>query len=345
MKVPSFPLAFEVLCLQASDEGREEVLFGDCVSRVRAVIPPFIVGTRFPSVYFEFPLLGDPFMDVTVLYGELEPGTRIDSPVAQGSAEMLDWFSAVVEEHPDVSCGFELDTKDPEVPTAAIHFQPRKHVGLVEPFCAVVGEPERAKLYLDQAKRMPEGWALAFFGMFRGRPGSPLRVCGYLDDSVKERAAEDPRYLAGVFDEIGFAAYDDQMLAQVSELMAAAPGSLDYQFDVYPDGSLGDTLGIDAQFEIEQPEAVWESFENGAASKLMQLFEQWGTVDSRWRLGVRATFARAIPVEGEDGSLQRYSFTLMPQWIKARWKNGTLQPSKLYFLGKAGLLEQPSERD
>ena len=135
------------------------------------------------------------------------------------------------------------------------------------------------------------------------------------------------------------------MLAQVSELMAAAPGSLDYQFDVYPDGSLGDTLGIDAQFEIEQPEAVWESFENGAASKLMQLFEQWGTVDSRWRLGVQATFARAIPVEGEDCSLQRYSFTLMPQWIKARWKNGTLQPSKLYLLGKAGLLEQPSERD
>ena len=35
---------------------------------------------------------------------------------------------------------------------------------------------------VDKAARMPEGWSLAFVGVFRGRSGSPLRICGYMSD-------------------------------------------------------------------------------------------------------------------------------------------------------------------
>ena len=35
---------------------------------------------------------------------------------------------------------------------------------------------------VDKAARMPEGWSLAFVGVFRGRPGPPLRICGYMSD-------------------------------------------------------------------------------------------------------------------------------------------------------------------
>ena len=338
MQQPSHADAFEVLCLQAADEGRGEVLFGESLARAKTALRPFMTGLEFPDVYFEFPLMGNPFLDVTVLYSHLQAGTRIDSPAAEGSGPMLDWLAETREDFEDVCCGFELDVKDADRPLAAIHFQPRGHTHLVAPFCEAAGIPQAAPLYLDLNARMPTGWELSFFGVFRGRPNSPLRVCGYLADEQKNACADDPRRLARVFDEIGFSAYDDTMLSQASKLLATAPKTVDFQFDVYPDGSLGDIFALDAQFHIEQPHAVRSSFTDGTGARVMHLFEQWGIADDRWKLGAESAFARALPVQLEDGTTGRFAFTLMPQWTKARWTAGVLQPAKLYTLGSAGLL-------
>jgi len=337
VKAPTYADSFEVLCLQAADEGRGEVLFGDSVKRARAAIRPFMVGREFPGSYLEFPLAGDPFLDVTVLYGDVGPDCHVDSPAAPDADELLEWFASARERFENVSFGFELDTKNEEIGAAGVHFQPRGHTELVEPFCQVIGEPERAGLYLDLAKRMPEGWPLSFFGLFRGRPGSPLRVCGYLDSDEKNACAKDRLHLAAVFDELGFSAYDDTMLEQASTLMGATSGTVDFQFDVFPDGKFGEVFALDVQFGIEQPEAVQASFTNGRGARVMNLLESWGAADERWKLGVEATFARALPVEQEDGTPGRFAFTLMPQWVKVRWRNTVLQNSKLYYLANAGI--------
>jgi hypothetical protein len=264
--------------------------------------------------------------------------TRIDSEAAAATEPIIDWFAGACSEIEHVCCGFELDVKDPTLPRAAVHFQPRSHLELVEPFFEAVGEPERARLYLDLAARMPQGWPLSFFGLFKGRPGSPLRVCGYLDDTEKKTCAEDPGCIAAAFDQVGFTAYSGEMLARVSELMGAAPGTVDFQFDIYDDGRIGDIFAIDVQFGIEQPETVRSSFEEGAASRVLGTLEGWGAADNRWRLAADAAFARSVDVEFDDGETGRYAFTLMPQWTKARWSNGVLQPAKLYHLAHAGIL-------
>ena len=343
MKVPSYSDAFQVLLLQVADEGRGPVLFGDSVGRARDAVPPFLVGDAFPGVYLEHPLAGDPFLDVTVLLGRIEAETRIDSPTAGEHAAMLDWYAGVRELHDDITCGFELDTKEGVLPEAAIHFQPRTHVELVQPFCKAVGEPERGTLYLDLADRMPQGWPLSFFGMFRGRPGSPLRVCGYLASEEKAACAQNPERLVAAFNAIGFRAYDDAMLKQVSALMESAPSTVDFQFDVYPDGELGPVFAIDVQFGIEQPEAVHAKFESGAGARVMGLLEGWGAADGRWKRSIDSTFARALPVELEDGATGRYAFTVMPQWAKARWTDGALQPAKLYHLANACMLDEKQD--
>lgn len=338
MNVPTHDFAYQVLLLQAADEGRGDLLFGESFSRARKELLPFMVGGKFPDVYLEFPLAGDPFLDVTVLLKDVQPGTRIDSAAARGTEAMLDWYAREEPKADSISCGFELDTKHAELDRAAVHFQPRTQTQLVRPFFEVIGESERADLYLNLADRMPEGWPLSFFGLFRGRPGSPLRVCGYLSKAEQQRCAQDPRHLATVFDKVGFVAYDDVMLEQASTLLAAAPVCSDFQFDVYPDGSLGDTFAIDVQFGIEQPEAVLSSFTTGPSAQVMRLLEKWGVADQRWLDGIQATFARAIPVELDDGTLSRYSFTVMPHWVKVRWVNGRLVPAKLYHLAHAGIL-------
>ena len=315
MREPTYDQAFQALLLQAGDEERADALFGGSFQRAREAVPPFLVGSEFPGVYLEHPLSGEPFLDATVLLGPLGPGTRIASPAAGEHAAMLDFYAQAREEYHDVTCGFEIDTGK------------------------AAGEPRAADLYLAQDARMPGGWPLSFFGMFRGRPGSPLRVCGYLADAEREACAADPRRLAAGLDAAGFSAYDGAMLEQASALMAAAPVAVDFQFDVLPDGTLGPTFAIDVQFGIEGPKAVRASFEDGPGATVMGLLEGWGATDGRWRQAVRATFARALPVETCGGGTGRYAFTLMPQWVKARWTDGKLQTAKLYHLAHAGLLE------
>ena len=346
INMPSHADAYQVLLLQAADDGRGDALFGESLQRARTEALPFMLGKEFPSVYLECPLLGQPYLDVTVLYGELDPGTRVESPLAGEHAAMFDWFTPIRAKDDSVTCGFELDTKNETIPTAAVHFQPRGRTELVRPFCEAVDEPDRADLYLNQAARMPDGWPLSFFGMFRGRPGSPLRVCGYIPEPEIQACADDFRHLAGVFETVGFSAYDDAMLKQVSALMAVAPEQVDFQFDVYPDGSLGNVFAIDVMFGIKQPEMVREVFASGAGAQVMGLLESWGAADGRWKLGADAAFARALPVQLDDGENGRYAFTLMPQWVKARWTDTVLQPSKLYSFANGSVVgksDQPSE--
>ena len=118
-----------------------------------------------------------------------------------------------------------------------------------------------------------------------------------------------------------------------------ASGGVDFQFDVYPDGNVGDTFAIDVQFQIEQPEDVQESFSSGGAGLLMRMLEEKGVADGRWRLVPEAAFARALSMQRDDGGTGRYAFTLMPQWAKARWRGCALQPAKMYFLANAGFLD------
>ena len=334
----SHDYAFQVLLLQAADEGRGELLFGDSVERAKALVPPFLAGESFPDVYLEHPLMGDPSLDVTLLYGPLDSGTRIDSPAAGDHGAIMDFYAAVCREHPRVSFGFELDTSRMDLPEAAIHFQPRGERHLVRPFCEAAGEAERAGLYLAQDARMPPGWELSFFGMFRGRPSSPLRVCGYLSLDEQRACAKDPSRIGAAFDAIGFSAYDDRMIRQISELVGVAPIAVDFQFDIFSDGTLGPTFALDIQFGIERPQLVLKAFEDGQSARVIELLERLGIVDGRWRQAVRASFARWIPIEADDGSFARFSITLMPQWVKVRWTDAHIVPSKLYHLASSGVM-------
>lgn len=334
----------EVLFLQAASDGRGDVLFGESYERARNAVRSFVAGKECPSVYLEFPLIGEPFLDVTVLYGALERGMRPEAQAVADMGELFDWYADVRAEHEDVSFGFEIDTKDINVPQAAIHFQPRAHTELVEPFCKLIGEEDAARLYLAQNDRMPEGWKLSFFGMFRGRPGSPLRVCGYMS-ADEAKACNDPVYLRKQLDAAGFGAYDDAMLAQVSELLCITSGTVDFQLDVYPDGTLGDIFAIDVQLDIQKPELVRANFDRGPVARLMSTLEAWGAADERWHLVGDAAFARAIPAADENGDARRYAFTLMPQWVKVRWKKGVLQQSKLYHCAHTGFLNDDEADD
>ncbi len=334
--------AYQVLLLQAADNGRKEALFGPSFERARTLAEPYVIGQKFPSVYLEFPLYGDPFLDVTFLYNELEEDDRIDAPTAGNIDDLLSWWKTLDqnEDGERISFGFELDTKEEAAHDAAIHFQPRRRRELVRPFFEAIGEHERTDLYLRQAEKMPNEWPLSFFGLFRGRPNTPLRICGYLSPKEMGACASDSQRVVQAFDKIGFRAYDQRLVDDVVRLFSTKPSSGDFQFDVLDNGDLGTTFALDIQFDIQQPSAVQKSFDSGIGSRVMGLLREWGIADERTKLVPQASFARALPMERSDGTLGRYNFTLMPEWVKVRWCDGVLQPAKMYFLATAGFLDE-----
>lgn len=327
-----------MLFLHVASAGRGELLFGESLERVKKVLPDFVDPgdlNHFPDLYLEFPLLGDPFLDVTVLYSNISEDARIVSPFAAGTEQMLGWLAQVKSKYPDVCGGFEIDTKHSSRITAAVGFQPREHTELAMEFCEMIGEPQYGRLYEKMAGRMPTGWKPSYFGLFKGRPGSPLRIGGYMDQEQVASCLEDPDVLIRFFAAAGFTAYDAPMIREICSVLAVSPGSVEFQFDMYPDGNVGGNFAIATSFAIQQREAVLATFydSEGSGAKYTDLLQKWGIADERWKKGLEAVFARALPLK--DGAV---TFSVFPQWIKVRWTDKGLQPAKMYLLAKAGYI-------
>ena len=338
MGMISSSTALQMLLLHAASAGRGELLFGGSLERVKKYLPDFVDPfdlDHFPDLYLEFPLLGDPFLDITVLYPSIPEDAQIASPLAEDTDQMIAWLSRMKSKYPDVCGGFEIDTKLPSSITAAIGFQPRAHAELAKEFCEIIGERQYGQLYGKTAERMPADRKPSYFALFKGRPDSPLRIGGYMNQEQVASCAEDPDVLIRLFTAVGFTAYDDAMIREIRSVLAVSPGTVDFQFDIFPDEAVGNSFAIDTAFAIQQPEAVMAAFydREGSGAKYIGLLQKWGLADERWKKALDAVFARALPLR--DGAL---TFSLFPQWFKVRWTDKKLQPSKMYLLAKAGFL-------
>ncbi len=342
MAFPAHTQAFELLLLQAEGNGRDTALFGGTADRVRDAVPPFLIGGKFPEIYLEFPLAGEPFLDVTLLYGDLEEDARVNSPLASGCEGILAFYARERAKEPAITFGFEIDCGEQAPSAAGIHFQPRRLTQYVAPFCEVAGSPEKAELYLAQDERMPQGWPLSYFGMFRGRIGSPLRVCGYLEEGEKRACAADPIRLGRALDQAGFSAFDADVLAQAARVLELAPTYAEFQFDALADGSLGDMFAIGVHFDSLPSAEVRRSFAEGAGAAIMAQLREWGIADDRVGHVGEMTFTRGMHIHSDDGSSAPFGFSLIPAWLKVRWRNGILEPAKLYMNASAGPLKNRS---
>ncbi|MBP5261174.1 MAG: hypothetical protein J6Z43_03490 [Clostridiales bacterium] len=315
----------QLLLALAADEGREKVLFGECLDTAQKVLPDYLKGDTFPKIYLEFPLTGEPFLEVTVGYG----------PVSDTEENnMLKWVSDKAKIDKGVCCGYELDLKNGVPIRPAIHFQPRRSHKLVEPFLSIIGEHDKAPLYHSMTERLPESWQPAMFGLFRGRPGSPLRIGGYLSRNEIDECIRDKERIPQIFERAGFKAYDGEMIEQLDSLMSVLPDLAGYQFDIFPDGSLGDVFAIDLHLPAMRSGEMHAFFEEGDGAGLARLLSKWEIIDRRFDKVLDMAFAGAIPVQ--DG-LRAY--VLRPDWIKVRWTNRKLQPAKMYVLTTAGLIK------
>lgn len=341
LPIPDNETAFEMLLSVAGEDGRDNALFGGCIPRARKLIKPFVIGDRLPDIYLECPLKGDPFLDVTVLYDKLPEGACINSKYAGGSKELISCFTKMKEEYSDICFGFELDTSKEDPKDAAVHFEPRSHTDLAVPFCKAAGEDLYGKLYVDTVARLADTMPPSFFGMFRGRSDSPLRVCGYLGAREK-KLINDTDGLVRFFDTIGFSTYDGRMLEDIKKVIKLSAMEVDYQFDIYPDKTVSDVFSIDVKLREKSAGSIRRSYQNGRFSELMSFLKDRNIADDRSDMISELATSFAFPVKKETGEITGFALVIQPSWFKIRWKGAQLQNAKCYSLLRAGCMDHHS---
>ena len=229
MPTPNQMDMFDLLYMLAAADGRGEALLGGRREQLRSLYERTLIGSARPSLYLEFPLLGEPCYDFLSVVEKVEPGDTFAPGAGFGYQAAFDWFSTVCEDK-NVSMGFELDLSTGEQERAGIYLQQRHRSELVEPFLASVDEAWRYPAYKNVQEAMPGGWPPAYVALFPGRKGAPTRIGGYMTQAEQHRCAEDPAHTGDCLHRIGFDSFDDQMIARCAHLMGMAP-SIDVQFD------------------------------------------------------------------------------------------------------------------
>ena len=330
MAVPNQMDMFDLLYMLAAADGRGEALLRGRREQLRSLYERTLIGSARPALYLEFPLLGEPSFDFLSVIEKVEPGDTFDHGAGYGYQKAFDWFSTVCEDK-NVSMGFELDLSTGERERAGIYLQQRHRSELVEPFLESVDEAWRYPAYSAVQETMPEGWLPAYVALFPGRKGSPTRIGGYMAPAEQRRCAEDPAHIGECLRRIGFDSFDEQMLAQCAQLMGMAP-SIDVQFDIMEDGTLGDTFGLSLSFNELSKRAAREQMERGVGQRIMSTLQQWGLADDRWRLLSDVTFAKQYPYVREDGSTGSLGLCTLLNYAKVKFKNAQMQPAKFYLL-------------
>lgn len=326
---------FDVLYALAARDGREAALFGDSITYGRPAFEKTLIGTAYPTVYLEFPLLGDPCFDILTIIGSVDAGDAFAPGAGYGYQAMFEWFAGLDEGGKSVSCGIEVDVGHGERERAGVYVQYRDQTDLIPQFFEAIGEKERTEGYLAMLERMPKGWPPAYAGLFPGRAGTPVRIGGYMSRNAHAACSNDPAELAKAFDAAGFGAYDQAMLSLCSKFMALAP-QVDFQFDIMPDGSFGNTFGLSLSFNETVPRNARECMETGYGAKTMMMLEGLGLADDRWKLLANSTFARHIPYTRADGTESRLALVVCFNYAKIKFVDGVAQPAKFYLALKAG---------
>ena len=314
-------------------------LFGSGPRRALSAYQKLLANGTCPSLYLEFPLLGPASYDVFVgPYADgLRPGTHLPKTNPPACHAAWEWASAQ-NGGPGFDLLFELDSAGPKARHAGIHFRHMGNLDAAENFYRAIGEDRRAALYRNVAQRLPKGWIPAFAAVFAGRPGAPTRLEAFPSPDDRLRIAKDPGFLGSCLEHIGFGAYNDHMLKEISTIIALdRPVSL--QFDILADGTPGSTLSV-ASF-VEKTGSDFHSLfkPGGIIARICDIYERMGVCDDRWRRVEEALFAKK-DIRDINHEQRWVTMVSTPICCKAKWIDATPRPSKFYLVQRNAVGER-----
>ncbi len=330
---------YQLIYALAARNGRSETLFGSSEGAAFEAFAHSLASSAFPELWFELPLLGEPWFDLHALTArsDLSPNMKFSPQQTGGCPEAFQWFAAQDRGVRQLALSWDTSTGNSSTPAVQL-LASESDPSITQGFLQAVGKLDAANSYLEFRKRLPQSWFPCYAGVFPQRPGHHLRVeC--IPNQMRQRAyARDATLLEADLRQVGLLELGDTIVERCQAL-ASTPFRFEFQFDVQPDGSAGATLGASVRFAAPTAKETHESFEvDGSAGVLMQRAEEWGLVDERWRALSETAFAMRVSRRGTNTHL--YCF---PAFLKLRWRNGNPLDAKAYLM--AGQREEAATRN
>ena len=322
---------FDIIYALAARDGREKVLFGETAPAAREAFVRSLPSDAFPELWFELPLLGEPWFDlhaltsVEHLSGQTPPPVFTDACTG-GHPRAFAWFAeqgAVVRQ---LALSWDVGSGDASIAAVQLLLAKDSPETTCE-FLEAAGRGDAAPAYRTFWSRLPENWFACYTGVFPERPGHNLRVECIPNRELQMAYAQDEELLARHLSQVGLSGYDDTLLSRCVEL-ARTPFQLEFQFDVDEEGAATSTFSASVRFAMPSEAEHQNAFDpNGAAGELLERVEEWGLADGRWRQLEGAMFAKRIS-RGDESVF----FYCYPAFVKLRWRDGKPFDAKTYII-------------
>ncbi|SEH33077.1 hypothetical protein [Selenomonas sp. KH1T6] len=329
---------FDMIYRRMSAEGRQAELFGIAPERLSEAVKKALLRCSYiPTFYLEIPLQGEPYCDVTTLYdGSLLPGVSFGPGRGYGLQKTFDWWTEKPRAE-GCSCGIEVDVSRGDTEQAAAMLGYRQNAEYVEPFLHTLGAEERLADCLSFHEKMPKVWRTYYLGLFAHRPEAPLRLAVALTEEARETIHAEPERLAEQLWQVGFTAFHGEMLKQCAAYILPEIYT-ELQFDLYPGGRMGDTLGIISflqGLDILAKEAYMRT-DGGAA--LLEKMEREGLTDGRWHHLAGCAVSKGRRRKLAEGGSQLLGLAAGVHSLKLKYRGGSLQSTKCYLELKAKMI-------
>lgn len=318
---------YDIIYALAAKDGREQVLFGNCSEGAREALSRSLAVERFPELWFEVPLKGDPWFDLHALTAreDMGPGMPLDPATCGGYPEVFRWF-ARSKSGRQLALSWDVGSGSIEHPAVQLLMSTKDMQEACE-FLSAAGRSDAVGSYRSFVERIPQGWFACYAGVFPARAGHNLRVECIPDRSLQLAYREDASLLERNLRQAGFDALGDTVVNRC-QLLADAPFQLEFQFDVKEDGVPSSTFSASSRFASPADTGAWKPFAvDGEAGDLMSKVEEWGLADSRWRELAGTIFATRIARGSESAVVYCY-----PAFLKLRWREGEPLDAKSYLI-------------
>lgn len=324
----NWTMLYDIVYALAARDGRDKALFGTCAPTAHEAFTHSMAGNAFPELWFELPLLGDPWFDLHCLTArkDLDPSMTFDASTTGGYPEVFAWFANQGPSVRQLALSYDVSKGVVDHPAVQLLIADTNYA-VTDGFLQVAGRPDAVEAYQTFVKRLPKGWYPCYTGVFPGRLGERIRVeC--IPNSAQQRAyASDPDLFERDLRQTGYTGPVDTLVPRC-QAMADTPFQFELQFDVTLDGAAGGTISASLRFDCPPGSEEWRAFEpDGAAGELMRKVEGWGLADDRWRLLADTAFAKRASFMGE--SVLGYCF---PAFVKLKWHDGEPLDAKTYLM-------------
>ena len=294
LSLPDIVQDFRRIYQKAAAEGREARLFGEeTLEKACAVLRCGAIkdAREAAGFYFEFPLSGTPCMDLLLQY----TCDAFPSPVkfAEGDGFGLQNFfddCAGDEGLMGYGCGFSFDlsreTSVDNIGLPGIYLVPppsRANVDYVPLMLKRLGKADCIPQVMGAFAAAPPRWRPYYAGCMAGRVGGPVRLGFFLPRESQAYYSTHPLGLAEEIELYGGHNLLSEEKDKFSYLIQNG-GVWDLQFDLCPDGTFADALGVTLDMGVggADPRNSEEFMMKGKAGQIMRCLESWGLADSRW---------------------------------------------------------------